>query len=86
MAWNVELSAGANRELKKLDPQHAKRILKFLQPVSKLADPRIAGEALHGPRLGEFWKFLVSDYRMISSIEDGRLLILRVGHRREIYR
>ena len=89
MAYNVELSAEVNRELSKLDTQQAKRILKFLHDrVAKLDDPRSIGKALHGSRLGEFWKYRVGDYRLICKIEDNRLvvLILRVGHRREIYR
>jgi mRNA interferase RelE/StbE len=89
MAYNVELSAEVDRELSKLDTQQAKRILKFLHDrVAKLDDPRSIGEALHGSRLGEFWKYRVGDYRLICKIDDNRLvvLILRVGHRREIYR
>src|SRR5215472_2344644 len=55
MAYNVELSESAERELGKLDASQAKRILKFLhQRVAKLDDPRSIGEALHGSRLGEF--------------------------------
>ena len=89
MPHNVELSESVDRELGKLDAQQAKRILKFLhQRVAKLDDPRSLGEALHGSRLGEFWKYRVGDYRLICKIEDDRLvvLVLRVGHRREIYR
>jgi len=89
MAYNVELSAEVDRELGKLDAQQAKRILKFLHDrVAKLDDPRSIGEALHGSRLGEFWKYRVGDYRLICKIEDDRLvvLVLRVGHRKEIYR
>jgi len=43
---------------------------------------------LHGSRLGEFWKYRVGNYRLICKIEDDRLivLVLRVGHRKEIYR
>jgi mRNA interferase RelE/StbE len=88
VAHNVELSESADRELGKLDVQQAKRILKFLQRIAKLGDPRSIGEALHGSRLGEFWKYRVGDYRMICKIDDNRLvvLVLRVGHRKEIYR
>jgi mRNA interferase RelE/StbE len=89
MAWCVELSESADRELGKLDAPHRKRILKFLQNrVAKLDDPRALGEPLHGSRLGEFWKYRVGDYRLICKIEDDRpiVLVLRVGHRREIYR
>jgi len=89
VAHNVELSESADRELGKLDVQQAKRILKFLhQRIAKLDDPRGIGEALHGSRLGEFWKYRVGDYRIICKIDDDRLvvLVLRVGHRKEIYR
>ena len=89
MAYSVELSESADRELDKLDAQQRKRILKFLhERVAKLDDPRSVGEALHGSELGEFWKYRVGDYRLIAKIEDDRLvvLVLRVGHRKEIYR
>ncbi len=89
MAHNVELSESADRELSKLDVRQARRILKFLhERVAKLDDPRSIGEALHGSQLGEFWKYRVGDYRLICRIEDHRLvvLVLRVGHRKEIYR
>src|SRR5208282_4901274 len=76
MAWSVELSAEVDRALSKLDAQHTKRILKFVhQRVAKLDDPRSIGEALHGSRLGEFWKYRVGDYRLICKIEDDRLRI-----------
>jgi mRNA interferase RelE/StbE len=89
VAHNVELSESADRELGKLDVQQAKRILKFLhQRIAKLDDPRSLGEALHGSRLGEFWKYRVGDYQLICKIDDDRLvvLVLRVGHRKEVYR
>ena len=88
MAWKVELSEETGRQLDKLDPQIARRILKFLhERVARLENPRSIGEALRGSKLGEFWKYRVGDYRLICSIEDKRILILvlRVGHRREVY-
>jgi RHH-type transcriptional regulator, rel operon repressor / antitoxin RelB len=45
----------AERDLRKLDVPHARRILKFLhERVAKLEDPRSIGAALQGSRLGEF--------------------------------
>ena len=89
MAWKVELDPAAERELSKIDPQTARRILAFLhERVAKLDDPRSIGEALKGSKLGAFWKYRVGDYRIISSIEDGalRVLVVRIGNRREVYR
>jgi mRNA interferase RelE/StbE len=89
MAWKVELSSEAVRDLDKLDRQHSRRILKFLNDrVAKLDDPRSIGQALRGSELGEFWKYRVGDYRLICRIDDDGIavLVLRIGHRREIYR
>jgi len=89
MAWKIEFDPAAERELGKLDPQIARRILKFLfERVATLDDPRSIGEALKGSRLGEFWKYRLGDYRIISRIEDGEVIILvvRIGNRREVYR
>ena len=89
MAWKVELSAEADRQLAKLDIPQAKRILRFLyERIARLDDPRGVGQALHGSRLGEFWKYRVGDYRLICKLEDNRLvvLVLRLGYRREVYR
>lgn len=89
MAWAVELDPSAEKELDRLDPQHAKRILLFLfERVSHLDDPRSIGEALRGSRLGDLWKYRVGDYRIITSIEDkiARILVIKIGNRREVYR
>jgi len=89
MAWNVEFSIDADRELNKLDPPQARRILKFLsERVARVENPRSLGKPLQGSRFGEFWRYRVGDYRLICKIEDERLLVLvlRIGHRKEIYR
>jgi mRNA interferase RelE/StbE len=89
MAWKVELSSLAQKNLDQLDPQNTRRILAFLRErVALLDNPRAIGEALKGSRLGEFWKYRVGDYRIIASIEDSalRILVVRVGNRREVYR
>lgn len=89
MAWKVELSTLARKNLDQLDPQIAQRVLSFLvERVANLDDPRNIGEALKGASLGEFWKYRVGDYRIISSIEDNalKILVVRIGNRREIYR
>ena len=88
MTWKIEVVPSAIKELDKLDQQVAKRILKFLHKrVASLKDPRSIGDALKGPRFGEYWRYRVGDYRIITKIEDKILLIivLRVGHRKQIY-
>jgi mRNA interferase RelE/StbE len=89
MAWRIELDPAVERELSKLDPPVARRILVFLyERVTVLDDPRSIGEALKGSQLNEFWKYRVGSYRIIANIEDSavQILVVRIGHRREIYR
>ena len=89
MAWTIEIDPTAAKELNKLDSVSIKRILKFLhERVSRLDDPRSIGEALKGSKLGEFWKYRVGDYRIISRIEDGKMLILvvKIGNWRDVYK
>lgn len=89
MAWQIRFDDHSKKDLAKLDPQIAKRIMVFLRErVAVLDDPRSIGEALKGSKLGDFWKYRVGDYRIISSIEDGALciLVVKIGNRREVYR
>ena len=89
MAWQIKFDDASMKDLAKLDKQIARRITEFLRErVAVLDDPRSIGEALKGSKLGVFWKYRVGDYRIISSIEDGalRILVVKIGNRREVYR
>ena len=89
MAWRIELHPQAEKELSKLDPEVARKIVRFLRErVAPLEDPRSVGEALKGPELGRFWKYRVGDYRLICHIQDQRItiLVVTIGHRRDVYR
>lgn len=89
MAWKIEIGKDAERSLDKLDKPVARRILRFLyERVAPLENPRAIGEVLKGSQLGDFWKYRVGDYRIISHIEDGelRILVIRIGNRRDVYR
>ena len=89
MAWRVEIDRAAVRDLSKLERQAAQRILAFLHGrIATLDSPRSLGAALKGSRLGEFWRYRVGDYRIITSIEDDalRVLVVAVARRDKAYR
>jgi mRNA interferase RelE/StbE len=89
MAWKIEFAPDAAKELGKLGPVVARRINSFLKDrIAPSENPRSFGEALKGSKLGEFWKYRVGDYRIVCNIEDTTITIyvVRIGHRREIYR
>lgn len=88
MAWTIDYSDTAKRQLRKIDKQTARRIVDFMDKrVAGLENPRSTGKALTGP-LGNFWRYRVGDCRVICDIQDDtlRVLVVRVGNRRAIYR
>lgn len=88
MAWTVEYSDTALKELRKLDKQTAKRIVDFMEErVVGRENPRSTGKILTGLK-GGLWRYRIGDYRIICDIQDNllRVLVLQIGHRREVYR
>ncbi len=89
MIWTIEYDVLVQKEMRKIDPQTRQRIRTFLQErVAVLDNPRQTGAALQGSELGSFWRYRVGDYRIICDIQDHKLVVLvvEIGHRREIYR
>ena len=88
MAWRIDYTSTALKQLRKLDKSAAKRIVDFMdERVAALQDPRSTGKALTGLTLGAYWRYQVSDYRVICDIQDGVLcvLVLGVGNRKNVY-
>ena len=84
MSWNYRITERAIKQLRKLGPQASQRVITFLdERILDCEDPRQFGKALRGD-LGEFWRYRVGDYRILCQIDDGELVV-KVGHRREIY-
>ena len=86
MAWTIDYSDKALRQIQKFDKQIAKRIIKHMEKIAGLEDVRGLGHALSGP-LGTLWRYRVGDYRVICDIQDKilRILVVEIGHRSNIY-
>ena len=88
MAWTIEFTATAKKQLAKLDRSTADLITLFLRDkIASATDARQFGHALIGDLKGR-WRYRVGDYRIICELRNQELLVLvvSVGHRREIYR
>jgi mRNA interferase RelE/StbE len=83
MIFQLTYTRRAGRDIDKLDPAIQKRIKKKLE-FYKL-DPLSYAEKLSSSELGTC-RFRIGDYRVIFDIDGENIVILRVGHRREIYR
>ncbi|KEQ09297.1 type II toxin-antitoxin system RelE family toxin [Pseudorhizobium pelagicum] len=89
MAWAIEFRAKAEKQLQRLASRDAARIVSFLEDrLAAHENPRELGTALKGETFGLYWRYRVGDYRIICDIQDQRLvvLVIDVGHRREVYR
>lgn len=85
MTWQIEWDDRARKELRTLDPQYQKRILSYLR-LRITENPRNFGKQLSGDKSG-LWRYRIEDFRVICRIEDETLtvLVIAVGHRKEIY-
>ncbi|MDP2996241.1 MAG: type II toxin-antitoxin system RelE/ParE family toxin [Bryobacterales bacterium] len=85
MAYRLFFKKSVKKDLKRLGQEIARRILKEVRE-KLLPDPR-AGKPLKG-KDGVLWSFRAGDYRVIYTFSDKDLIVLviRIGHRREIYR
>lgn len=73
----------AEKQLAKLDKPIQKRIKRYL---AEIENPRSRGKSLIG-NLSGIWRYRVGDYRILCKIKDEELiiLVLEVGHRKNIY-
>lgn len=88
MAWTVEVSAQARKQLEKLGSQEVARITRYLRDrIAPSDDPRQFGKPLVSDLSG-YWRYRVGDYRVVCQLIDNKLVVLVVdiGHRREVYR
>lgn len=75
-------------DLGKLGPQQTDRITRKVEWFAKQAQPLAFAKSLGG-NLEDVYRFRVGDYRVLFEILNGKvtvLMVLRVKHRREVYR
>jgi len=87
LAWRIEITRSATKQIAKLDHQGQKSILRFLRERLSADNPRQWGRALQGEKRG-LWRYRVGDYRLICDIQDEKItiLVLELGHRKDVYR
>lgn len=85
MSYRLELSSRALRDLKKLPEQVRQRLQPHIESLA--TDPRPPGVVkLEGTENG--YRIRIGDYRVLYEIHDAvlRVAVVKVGHRRDVYR
>lgn len=88
MTYKVMIAKKAERALSKLDRKTARTIINWIkQNLEGCENPRAKGKSLSGNFSGK-WRYRVGDYRILSEINDDKILILviDIGHRKHIYK
>lgn len=86
--YHVIWEKSALKELKKMDRFQARIIYDWVEKhLVGNPNPRSKGESMVGNYLG-YWRYKIGDYRLISYIEDDKVLIaiVKIGHRKDVYK
>lgn len=84
MTYEIALAPAAAQQLRKFGPQVRRRVQAAIELLATEPRPSAATRLVGGA--GE-WRVRTGDYRIVYEIQNEQLLVLvlSVGHRREIY-
>jgi mRNA interferase RelE/StbE len=83
VSYRLTYTLRAVRDIEGLDSRVKKRIGNTLLRYQR--DPLRYAERLTQSKLGTH-RFRIGDYRVVFDLEEDEIIVLRVGHRREIYK
>lgn len=87
MEYEVIFTEKALKSLKKMDKHISSLIIGWVEKnLQGCTNPRQFGKGLTANRSGQ-WRYRVGDYRLLADIQDEKItiLIINIGHRRDIY-
>jgi mRNA interferase RelE/StbE len=83
MSYTIVFTRRAAKDISKLEPEVKGKIGDALRRYGK--DPLHYARKMIDPSLGSY-RFRIGDYRVVFDLESDKIVVLRVGHRSEIYR
>lgn len=86
--YSVRYERNAQKALKKMDKHQAQLILAWISKnLEGTTHPRLHGKGLLENKSGQ-WRYRIGNYRLLAEISDNTvtILVLEIGHRRDIYK
>ncbi len=83
MAYKITYKASVERDLKKIPKREVERVLDKIE--RDLGENPDKGEPLKGNFQG-LWRYRIGVYRVIYTKTVNGVLVLRIGHRKDVYR
>lgn len=82
---NLVFEGKAKKGLKKLPPEVRHKIIEKLSFLISVPNPLEFAERLTQYEIGQY-RFRIGDYRVIFDVEENTVIVLALGHRKEIYK
>ena len=83
--YKLEISSKAKKDLQSLDPVVQKRIANKLKFFLGHKDPISFAKKLVNSKDGDY-RWRIGHYRVVFDVQGNVVLLLRVQHRREVYK
>ena len=83
--YKFVLKEKAVKEIEKLPSEVREKILKKLKFFASCDNPLKFAEKIRDYKLGQF-RFRIGNYRVICDVEENKIIILKIGHRKDIYK
>jgi mRNA interferase RelE/StbE len=81
--YKIILTNRAIKDLHAIDKTEQRKIGIRIKEYS--SDPQKYARKLINPKIGTY-RFRIGDYRIVFDLEEDRMIILRIGHRKDIYK
>ena len=83
MTFDIVLTNRVVKDLGKIEEKIKERIISTLKEYAE--NPISHAKKLTNPKLGSY-RFKIGDFRIIFDIDNNTIVILRLGHRKSIYK
>ncbi|NMA94985.1 MAG: type II toxin-antitoxin system RelE/ParE family toxin [Clostridiales bacterium] len=88
MKYSILFDRNADKQLRQIDITQQRIIVNWIEKNLRNTDnPRRFGKSLKG-NLKDYWRYRIGNYRIIADIDDDkiRIIIINIGHRKDIYK
>jgi mRNA interferase RelE/StbE len=85
MSYKIIFTKESAKDIEKLDQTVKKQLYKKLVYFKDLDDIKVVAKKLHNHEAGEY-RLCVGNFRIIFDLDKHTIIVLRVQHRKDVYR
>lgn len=85
MSYKVIFTKESVKDIEKIDKTVKIQLHKKLVYFSSLSDIKVVAKKLHNTEIGEY-RLRVGNFRIIFDLDKHTIIVLRIQHRKDVYR